>query len=104
MGSICCKAAEEAAAPVPPKRTKCGSKNGTKAEKLQEAEENPGHVRERIYASILLTAHRALSFFEGFGEAFAQDRFNTDLQTHHQEWIDQRYSWFLPVEDVSFQV
>ena len=69
----------------------------SKEAKVIMEEESP---EQKLYSNVILATKNALGHLESFGDAFVEQTFQTDFHSHHMTWLDMRYDWFVPYEEV----
>ena len=113
MGSICSicgKSEEEENSTVP--EIGIGStmdKPSSPSTDVPDKREIGGNVEElqqqsqtsRLLGMVVLACRNLLGQMETYGEPFVRSRFHSTLHSHHVQWMDHRYEWFLPYDQVS---
>ena len=67
-------------------------------EKVEEEEEES--LEQKLFSNVILSARNALSHLETFGDDFVEKNFHSSFHPHHMTWVDMRYEWFVPYEEV----
>lgn len=96
MGSVCTKNGSGGGGLVKAKVKKSQAGGDASAEvRLQAVSE------EDIVRNVLISSKNALSQLRSFGGSFVSEKFSASLEGHHAAWVEQRYDWFVPREQVS---